>query len=74
MNTQDKVINNLAIQLANKTIKEAFSTTERDEVKEQLQEANSQLEKINKVLQSNEELKALFDKVAEELDKSQEEE
>nr|DAN67158.1 MAG TPA: minor structural protein [Caudoviricetes sp.] len=74
MNTQDKVINNLAIQLANKTIIEAFSTTERDEVKEQLQEANSQLEKINKVLQSNEELKALFDKVAEELDKSQEEE
>lgn len=74
MNTQDKVINNLAIQLANKTITEAFSTTERDEVKEQLQEANSQLEKINKVLQSNEELKALFDKVSEELDKSQEEE
>lgn len=73
MNTQDKVINNLAIQLANKTIIEAFSTTERDEVKEQLQEANSQLEKINKVLQSNEELKALFDKVAEELDKPKEE-
>lgn len=73
MNTQDKVINNLAIQFANKTITEAFSTTERDEVKEQLQEANSQLKKINKVLQSNEELKALFDKVAEELDKSQEE-
>ena len=74
MNTQDKVINNLAIQLANKTSTEAFSATERDEVKEELQEANSQLEKINKVLQSNEELKALFDKVAEELDKSQEEE
>lgn len=74
MNISDKVIQNLGIQLTNKTIDEAFSLAERDEVKEQLQEAHSQLEKINKVLQSNEELKALFDKVADELDKPQEEE
>lgn len=73
MNTHDKVINNLGIQLANKMITEAFSNAERDEAQAQLQEANSQLEKINKVLQSNDELKALFDKVAEELDKTQEE-
>lgn len=73
MNTHDKVINNLGIQLANKMITEAFSITERDEAQEQFKEAHSQLEKINKVLQSNEELKTLFDKVAEELDKSQEE-
>lgn len=73
MNTQEKVINNLGIQLANKTISEAFSLAERDEVQDQLQEAHKQLEKINKVLQSNDELKALFDKVAEELDKTQEE-
>lgn len=74
MNISEKVIQNLGIQLTNKTIDEAFSLAERDEVKEQLQEAHSQLEKINKVLQSNEELKALFDKVADELDKPQEEE
>ena len=74
MNISDKVIQNLGIQLTNKTIDEAYSHAERDEVKEQLQEAHSQLEKINKVLQSNEELKALFDKVADELDKPQEEE
>lgn len=73
MNTHDKVINNLGIQLASKTITEAFSNAEREEAQSQLQEANSQLEKINKILQSNEELKALFDKVAEELDKPQEE-
>lgn len=73
MNTQEKVINNLGIQLANKTISEAFSLAERDEAQEKLKEAHSQLEKINKVLQSNEELKALFDKVAEELEKPQEE-
>lgn len=73
MNTHDKVINNLGIQLANKMITEAFSIAECEEAQAQLQEANSQLEKINKVLQSNDELKALFDKVAEELEKPKEE-
>ena len=74
MNISEKVIQNLGIQLTNKIIDEAFSLTERDEAQEQFKEAYSQLEKINKVLQSNEELKALFDKVADELDKPQEEE
>ena len=69
MNTSDKVIQNLGIQLTNKIIDEAFSLAERDELREQLQEAHGQLEKINKVLQSNEELKALFDKTAEKLEK-----
>ena len=73
MNTHDKVINNLGIQLANKMITEAFSIAEREEAQEQFKQIHEQLEKINKVLQSNDELKALFDKVAEELDKSQEE-
>lgn len=69
MNISDKVIQNLGIQLTNKTIDEAFSLAERDELREQLQEAHGQLEKINKVLQSNEELKTLFDKGAEKLEK-----
>lgn len=73
MNTSDKVIQNLGIQLANKTISEAFSIAERDEAQEQFKQVHAQLEKINKVLQSNEELKTLFDKVAEELDKPKEE-
>lgn len=73
MNTSEKVIQNLGIQLTNKTINEAFSLAERDEAQKQFKEAHSQLEKINKVLQSNDELKALFDKVAEELDKTKEE-
>ena len=73
MNTADKVINDLAIQLANKIIECANYKARYEEAQEQLQEANSQLEKVNKVLQSNEELKALFDKVAEELDNPQEE-
>nr|DAK41190.1 MAG TPA: hypothetical protein [Caudoviricetes sp.] len=69
MNTSDKVIQNLGIQLANKIIDEAFSLAERDESQEQFKQIHEQLEKINRVLQSNEELKALFDKVAEELEK-----
>lgn len=73
MNTTDKVIQNLGIQLLNKTIDQAFSAAECDEVKYQFKQAHEQLEKINKVLQSNDELKALFDKVAEELDKPKEE-
>lgn len=73
MNTSDKVIQNLGIQLANKTISEAFNLAERDEAQEQFKQVHEQLEKINKVLQSNEELKALFDKVAEELDTPKEE-
>lgn len=73
MNTADKVINDLAIQLANKTIECANYKALYEETQTQLQEANGQLEKINKVLQSNEELKALFDKVAEELEKPKEE-
>ena len=73
MNISDKVIQNLGIQLTNKTIDEAYSLAERDEAQEQLQEAHMQLEKINKVLQSTDELKTLFDKVADELDKQKEE-
>ena len=73
MNTTDKVINNLGIQLANKIIDESFSLAERDEAQEQFKQIHEQFERINKVLQSNEELKALFDKVAEELDKPKEE-
>lgn len=69
MNTSNKVIQNLGIQLTIKTIDEAFSLAERDELREQLQEAHGQLEKINKVLQSDEKLKELFDKTAEKLEK-----
>lgn len=69
MNQADKVIQNLGIQLTNKIINEAFSLAERDEAQEQFKQIHEQLEKINKVLQSDEKLKELFDKVAEELEK-----
>lgn len=69
MNTSDKVINDLAIQLANKTIECANYKALYEEAQEQFHEANSQLDKVNKILQSDEELKTLFDKVADELEK-----
>lgn len=62
MNQADKVINDLAIQFANKTIECANYKA----LYEEAQGTQAQLEKVNKVLQSNDELKALFDKVAEE--------
>ena len=69
MNTSDKVIQNLGIQLTNKIINEAFSLAERDELREQLKEAQEQLFKVNKILQSDEKLKELFDEIAEKLEK-----
>lgn len=62
MNTTDKIINDLGIQIANKTIECANYKA----LYEEAQGTQAQLEKVNKVLQSNDELKALFDKVAEE--------
>ena len=69
MNTSDKLIQNLGIQLTNKIIDEAFSLAERDEAQEQFKQIHEQLEKINKVLQSDEKLKELFDEIAEKLEK-----
>lgn len=68
MNTQDKVIQNIGIQLANKTIEQAFNVTERDEAKEQLHNVQTELEKIHNIIQSDEQLKALFEEVKNKLE------
>lgn len=73
MNTTDRIINDLGMQFTDKMIECANYKAFYEEAREQLQEAHGQLEKINKVLQSNDELKTLFDKAAEELDKQKEE-
>ncbi len=79
MDTTDKVINNLGIQLANKTISEAFTLTERDEALAELQQVKAErdealadfknikasFEKINEILQSDERLKNLYEEVKE---------
>ena len=77
MNTQDKVINNLGIQLANKSISEAFSLAERDEALAELQQVKDErdealrnlkniklgFEGMNEILQSDERLKNLYEEV-----------
>lgn len=77
MNTVDSVINQLAVELANKTINGAYDKAERDEALAELQqvkaerdEALASLENIklgfegmNKILQSDEQLKNLYEEV-----------
>lgn len=77
MSTVDNVINQLAVELANKTINGAYDKAERDEalaelqqVKNERDEALASLENIklgfegmNKILQSDERLKNLYEEV-----------
>lgn len=83
METTDKIINELAVQLANKAIEQANYKVFYDEAQEKLVEAQAQLEqaqtqleqaqnqlnKVNQVLEAGEALKDLFDEVANELEK-----
>lgn len=57
MNTTDRIINDVAVQLANKVIECA-------NYKALYEEGQEQLARINNVLESDEALKELFDEVA----------
>lgn len=57
MNTTDKIINDVAVQLANKIIECA-------NYKAYYEEVQKQLARINNVLEADEALKELFDEVA----------
>lgn len=76
MNTTDKIINEMAIQLANEAIERANYKVYFEEAQEklvetqaQLEQAETQLARVNKVLEADEALKELFDEVAEKLEK-----
>ena len=76
MNTTDKIINEMAIQLANEAIERANYKVFFDEAQEKLVETQSQLEqaeaqlaRVNNVLEADEALKELFDEIAEKLEK-----
>lgn len=74
ISTDEMIAKNiLSIQLEEQAEEMQKVKNERDEALAELENIKLSFEKINKVLQSNEELKTLFDKVAEELDKPQEE-
>ena len=76
MNTADKIINELALQLADKWIEQANYKIFYEETQEKLVEAQTQLEqaeaqlaRVNNVLEADEALKELFDEVADKLEK-----
>jgi hypothetical protein len=76
MNTTDKIINEMAIQLANGAIERANYKVFHEEVQEklvevqtQLEQAEAQLARVNKVLEADEALKELFDEIADKLEK-----
>lgn len=69
MNQADEVINDIAIQFTNKTIECSNYKALYKKAQAKLEETQEQLLKVNKVLQSDEKLKKLFDEIAEELEK-----
>lgn len=76
MNTSDKIINELALQLADKSIEQANYKIFYEETQEKLVEAQARLEeqqaqlaRVNNVLEADEALKELFDEVADKLEK-----
>ena len=73
METTDKIINELAVQLANKAIEQANYKIFYDEAQEKLVEVQAQLEQVQAQLepaqaQKGEALKELFDEVANKLE------
>ena len=75
MNTADKIINELALQLADKSIEQANYKIFYEETQEKLVEAQAQLEqakmqlaRVNNVLEADEALKELFDEIAEKVE------
>ena len=68
MNTTDKIINNLAIKFANEAIENANYKAYFEEAQAQLEQAQKQLTRVNNVLDSDTELKDLFDEASKKLE------
>lgn len=76
MNTVDKIVNEIAQKLSNSIVETANYKVLYEEAQEKLveiqtqfEQAQAQLEKINKVLESDKDLKDIFDEVAQKLEK-----
>lgn len=68
MNTVDKIVNDIAQKLANAIVESSNYKILHEEAQEKLAEMQSQLERINSVLDADNALKELFDEVAEKLE------
>nr|DAT62307.1 MAG TPA: Protein phosphatase 1 regulatory subunit KINSASE G - I [Caudoviricetes sp.]DAX96725.1 MAG TPA: Protein phosphatase 1 regulatory subunit KINSASE G - I [Caudoviricetes sp.] len=64
MNTVDKIVNELAIKVANLTVESVNFKVAYNEALEENERLKQSLERVNGVLESDEALKELFDEVA----------
>ena len=64
MNTTDKIINELAIKVANLTVDNANFKVLYNEAFEENKRLKQSLERVNSVLENDKDLKELFDEVA----------
>ena len=69
MNTTDKIINELAVKVANLTVEVVNYKVLYNESLEENERSKQSLERVNKVLESDQALKELFDEVADKLEK-----
>jgi len=69
MNTVDKFVNEISQNLANAIVEATKYKVFYEEAQEKVAEAETQLARVNKVLEANEALKELFDEIADKLEK-----
>ena len=69
MNTVDKFVNEISQNLANAIVEATKYKVFYEEAQEKLVESETQLARVNKVLEANEALKELFDEIADKLEK-----
>mgnify|MGYP001689912780 FL=1 len=69
MNTTDKIINELAVKIANLAVEVANYKVLYNEALEDNGRLSQELERVNNVLESDEALKELFEEVAQKLGK-----
>lgn len=69
MNTVDKIVNEISQNLANAIVEVAKCKVLYEEAQAQLEQAEAQLTRVNKVLEADEALKELFDGIEKKLEK-----
>lgn len=69
MNTVDKIVNDISQKLANTIVEASNYKVLYEEAQAQLEQAEAQLARVNKVLEADEALKELFDEIADKLEK-----
>lgn len=69
MNTVDKFVNEISQNIANAIVEATKYKVFYEEAQEKFAEAETQLARVNKVLEANEALKELFDETADKLEK-----